>query len=270
MVGALSAAFAPAAEAAPDLGKRGAQYVSLGDSYVAAGDLFNNVTVAAGCQQAPNDVGHLVAKKMRGVSFADWACSGADTDDIVGNTDKGPQVRGLSAQTKYVSVSIGGNDESIFGGLKDDCMVGVAGTCTPKVQKATLAKIDRLGVKLNDTYAAIRAAAPNAKVVVAGYLNVLPKNPRGCFIEPLMGTANVAFANKVQTKLNHTVRDAAVRAGFTAVNIDQKPGHDICAPDGRRYVSLTGFGPGDEGTPIHPTLPGRRQVAHLIAKAFAA
>ncbi|MFT3715879.1 MAG: SGNH/GDSL hydrolase family protein [Gordonia sp. (in: high G+C Gram-positive bacteria)] len=262
----VGAATAPTAHAAPDLGKRGARYVSIGDSYVAAGSNVDNVNVTRGCSQAPDDVGHLVARRMPGTTFADWACSGADTDDIVKNTSMGPQVHGLGPATRYVSVSIGGNDEAIFGDLVDDCLIG--SKCTPQVKAKTFAKIERLGTRLDGTYAAIRSAAPNAKVVVVGYLRVLPKDPRGCFIDALTGRANVAFANRAQTALNDTIRDAAGRAGFTAVNIDQKPGHDMCAPDGRRYVSLTGFGPGDEGTPIHPTITGRRHVAGLIASAF--
>lgn len=259
---------APAASAASDLGPRGAQYVSIGDSYVAAGalaDLYGSRgNPTPSCSQAPDDVGHLVAKRLR-VSFADWACSGAETVDVLKNTPKGRQLNGLSGKTRYVSVSIGGNDEMIFGGLMANCLIGAL--CNTQFREATMAKIDRLGHRLDTVYAAIRTAAPNAKVVVLPYLRVLPGDPRGCFVDGLMGRDAVAFANRAENKLNATIIGAAKRAGFTVAD-DQQAGHDMCAPDGQRYVSMTGVGPKDDGVPIHPTLAGRQYTADLIAAAF--
>jgi len=255
----------PSAQAAPDLGKRGAAYVSLGDSYVAAGDNVNGVNVTPGCQQAPDNVGHLVAARLK-VSFADWSCSGADTDDITKNTEMGPQVNGLGPATKYVSLSIGGNDEGIFGDYVAACIIDAR--CTDAMRRQTLAKIDRLGPKLDSTYAAVRAAAPNAEVVVMRYLQIVPRDPSGCFLGVSMGKAGAAFANRVQDSLNATISASAKKIGFTVVNSNQKPGRDMCAPDGRRYVSLTGLGPQDHGTPVHPTIAGRKYSAALIAAAF--
>ena len=132
------------------------------------------------------------------------------------------------------------------------------------------AKLARLGPKLDRAYAAVQKKAPNAKVVVLAYLRILPKNANGCFADGLMGQHGVNVANRAQAKLNSTIATSADKAGFTVVNVDQPAGHDMCAADGKRYVSFTGIGPRDDGIPIHPTLAGRKYTANLIAKAFRA
>ncbi|WP_454162389.1 SGNH/GDSL hydrolase family protein [Gordonia iterans] len=256
----------PSAAAMPDPAPRGAQYVSLGDSYVAAGDMGNGTNPSAGCAQAPDNVGHLVARRMPGVSFADWSCSGADTDDITKVTDKGPQIRGLSEKAQYVSLSIGGNDDGIFGDLIKQCVVGAL--CPAGAEKDAMPKIDKLEPRLDRTYAAVRAAAPNAQVAVIPYLKILPDDPRGCFVDAVMGAPAVKSANRVQKRLNATITEAATRAGFTVVDPNTLPGRDMCGPDGKRFLSFTGMLPGENGTPIHPTLAGRKHTAKLVAAAF--
>lgn len=263
---AAASALVPAlAGAMPDPAPRGAGYVSLGDSFVAAGSPMTQVDKGA-CGQATDNVGVLVSQRLPGVSFADWACSGAETADIAGVSERGPQVRGLSGDTEYVSLSIGGNDEGFFSDLITGCLSGSG--CTAEHERAALAKLDRLGPKLDDVYAEVRDAAPNAEVVVLGYLRVLPDDASDCFISAIAGPDADRIVNNVQNRLNEVIAESADRAGFTMVNQDQNDDHTMCAPDGQRYVSLTGIGPGDEGTPIHPTLAGREYSARLIAGAF--
>ncbi len=63
------------------------------------------------------------------------------------------------------------------------------------------------------------------------------------------------------------IADAARRAAFTIVNAVPDASRSVCADDGRRWVSATGIGPSDEGTPFHPTRAGRAHLAHLVADA---
>ncbi|NLU82546.1 SGNH/GDSL hydrolase family protein [Rhodococcus sp. HNM0569] len=262
---ALALGVAGTASAMPAPAPVGAQYVSLGDSYVATGS-FASGEMHGGCAQASDSVGRLVAARLPGVSFGDWACGGADTADLTEDTPMGAQVAGLSANTRYVSLSIGGNNDDLFGDLVQNCLVALA--CTPEFQQATDAKLDRLGPARDTAYDAVRAHAPHAKVVVVGYLRVLPDDAAGCFAEALTTQPGVDFANRVQRRLNDEIAAAVDRAGFTMVNRQQDDTHSMCAPDGARHVSLTGIGPGDDGTPVHPTLLGRHYTADLVADAF--
>lgn len=247
----------------------GAEYVSIGDSFIGNGSIARQFTSTGfSTCTAEDNVGHLTAALLPGVTFADWSCGGSDTDDITEATDKGPQIRGLSAKTKFVSVSIGGNDEDFFLDIVTHCLVQVG--CTKSFQDNTFAKLERLPARLDKAYSSIREHAPNAHVVVLGTLRVLPDKADGCFVQTTAGQSSVDFANRAQRQLNETMARVAERHGFTAVNVWSDGSRSMCAADGQRYLSLTGVGPGDYGIPVHPTLAGRRYTASLIADSFKA
>lgn len=242
------------------------EYVSIGDSYVAAGSIAN-ITGGMRCTSATDNVGHLVARRLNLRNFNDAACSGADTKDILWATKRSAaQVNAVAHDTRYISVSIGGNDEGLFNGLIEACVVRA--TCTKGVERTALRKVGRLPAKLDGLYRAIHTKAPDARVVVVGYFRITPSSPLGCFLGPLVGRDGVATVNRVQRRLNEVIGDAARRAGFAFVNGWSDGSNSICARDGRRYVSLTGIGPRDSGTPLHPTLAGRLYSARLIANAL--
>jgi len=89
----------------------GAYWVGLGDSY-AAGPLIPNQSLSPlGCLRSDHNFAHLAAA---GHTLADVSCSGADTGDMTAPqpTDAGtnpPQLDALSADTRVVSLQIGGN-----------------------------------------------------------------------------------------------------------------------------------------------------------------
>ncbi len=253
----LGTALATPAQARPAMA---ADYVSVGDSYAAVGSL--PATSSDTCRASDN-VGHLVAHRMPGVSFIDAACRGADTADLVASPSQG--VGGLGPRTKYVSVSIGGNDGNVFTDLAP-CLLQV--TCTPALRVSLENRLTGLPARLDRAYAAIRAAAPSARVVVAAYLRIAPATAAHCFVAATTGQRVVDFVNHLFARINTDIAAAADRAGFIVVNHDQDDRHSICAADGVRYVSATGIGPGDAGTPFHPTAAGRRYLADLITDAF--
>ncbi|AHH19557.1 putative hydrolase [Nocardia nova SH22a] len=252
-----------------------AEYVSLGDSYTAIGSLLSTVAPNPGCASAPDNVGHLVAAQLPGVSFDDRACGGADTSDITSTTVRsGPQIDGLSDETRYVSISLGGNNENFFGEILENCMMAEhpIDTCTPQFQADEDRLLDNLGQSLDSTYAAIRAKAPNATIVVLGYTRILPDTIQGCFAAPKLTQSMVDIGNALQHRLNDIIGDAAQRAGFIMVNQwdRQDAYHSVCAPLGQTYVSMTGMLPTELGAPVHPTIQGRLYAAQLIAHAFLA
>jgi len=258
---ALSTGAVATAQPATDTGTdTGSEYVSLGDSFISVGS-YQSTSMNSDCAQAGDDVGHLVAAQLPGVTFTDLACGGT-TADLVENTSTA-----LSPATRYVSISTGGNNEDFFMDLLQNCFV-TAATCTPQVRQEAEDKLDRLGARLDSTYATVRAAAPTAEIVVLGYLRLLPDRAAGCIVDVTLGQDVVDFGNHIQHRLNDEVARAAERAGFTMVNRWQDGTNSVCAPDGQRHVSITGLGPGDEALPYHPTITGRRYAAGLIVDAF--
>ncbi len=259
---ALLAGAAPAATAQP----APAEYVSLGDSYAAIGSVDRLTWRTSSCLQGTDNVGHLIAARLPGTTLVDRACAGATTDDVLQPTGRGRQVDSLSPATRYVTVSIGGNDGDAFETLATRCMF------TPACTQDAHAVVDRARRetpdRLRTTYRAIRAAAPNARVVVLGYPRGLPDRIEGCPLLAAIDPDQLDFTAHAWQEMNDTIAAVAAETGFTMVAEKSPDGHDMCAPDGARYISATGVGPGDDGTPVHPTRAGREYLAELATAAL--
>ena len=126
------AAFVLVATLAPLTGATAASapnfrhYVALGDSY-AAGPLIPLPRVdPLLCVRSTNDYAALLASRLGLWSYTDATCSGADTTHmttaqslVLGS--HAPQFDALTASTDLVSISIGGNDYSVFGSIVGTC-----------------------------------------------------------------------------------------------------------------------------------------------------
>ena len=110
---------APATRPTPPVVTR---YVALGDTYT-AGPLIPVTQVADGCFRSTNNYPSLVARALAVPTFVDVSCSGAQTKDMTTSQLPGvaPQFDALTPDTDLVSVSIGGNDFSVFGTLVGFC-----------------------------------------------------------------------------------------------------------------------------------------------------
>src|SRR5439155_26001397 len=100
-----------------------ADYVSLGDSYV-AGPFIPPPIPPWGCLKSGSNYAHLAALKLS-ISLADPSCSRAETGDTtasqaVSPQPNPPQFDSLQSDTKDVTLGIGGNDIG-FSSLAEDC-----------------------------------------------------------------------------------------------------------------------------------------------------
>ncbi|OHU22491.1 hydrolase [Mycobacteroides franklinii] len=245
----------------------GAQLVSIGDSFMAAGSNAAAITgpVGTACNQATDNVAHLVASSFPQMTFADYSCVGALSTDVFTTSTRGPQIVGLSPDTKVAIVSIGGNDAG-FEQIATDCLFALS--CPPEKKAQFSANVASVGPKLTGAYAAIRRAAPNARVFTVGYLPILPADAKGCLVGLINTQETITFLNGLQRQLNDTIIAESAKAGFTPVIPATSSDHSVCAADFQRYVSMTGTGAGDEGIPMHPTAPGRQYVAERVAIAM--
>ncbi|TDZ42967.1 SGNH/GDSL hydrolase family protein [Mycobacteroides franklinii] len=245
----------------------GAQLVSIGDSFMAAGSNAAAITgpVGTACNQATDNVAHVVASSFPRMTFADYSCVGALSTDVFTTSTRGPQIVGLSPDTKVAIVSIGGNDAG-FEQIATDCLFALS--CPPEKKAQFSANVASVGPKLTGAYAAIRRAAPNARVFTVGYLPILPAEAKGCLVGLINTQETITFLNGLQRQLNDTIIAESSKAGFTPVIPATGSDHSVCAADFQRYVSMTGTGAGDEGIPMHPTAPGRQYVAERVAIAM--
>jgi lysophospholipase L1-like esterase len=243
-------------------------YVALGDSYSAAsGVLPPDPTAAPQCLRSLRNYPHVLAAQL-GARLTDVTCGGADTTDFAGEQYPGvaPQLAALSAETDLVTMTIGGNDSSVFINSILQCGTAAAltlGTGSPCA--------DRYGSSFEDTVrdstypalvqalSAVRAAAPHARVAILGYPSILPATA-GCYPVMPVASGDVPYLRSLQATLNDAVRRAARATGVTYVDMTAvSEGHDACQPIGVRWIEpvLAGTNP----VIVHPNALGEQVMA---------
>lgn len=189
-------------------------YAALGDSYAAgygAGEYG-----PAPCFQSPNGYAAQLASDPGQVHVALRGCTGAETDDVLG------QLAGLDHRTKFVTLTVGANDLGLDV-VTAACLLGSPTDCQAAVQAAIFVAQNVLPADLAATLAAVRTAAPRATVAVTGYPYLLdPTVPQSVFVNAGVDVLNGTIAGVV----------AASGAGFVFVDVtDDFAGHGIGSAD---------------------------------------
>jgi lysophospholipase L1-like esterase len=194
------------------------RYVALGDSYSSGTGTGQYDSSSGSCYRSPLAYPSLWTSAHQVAAFSFVACSGATTDDVLST-----QVAALDSTTTLVTVSVGGNDVG-FADVVTTCTIGSDQDCANAVQQAETAVRDTLPGKLDQTYAAIRDAAPSASVVVMGYPRLFATGI--CWLSASKRNALNSAADLLAT----TIAGRAAVAHFTFVDGRSAfAGHGICA-----------------------------------------
>ena len=245
---ATSALTAGAASADVGLGSDALHYVALGDSYSSGVGAPPYDPSSGPCARSPQAYPPLFAAE-HGESLTFVACSGATAADVRAN-----QISSLNASTDFVTITIGGNDVG-FGSVLGICTQSPRDSdCTAAVTAGEVSALITLPVRLAHTYAAIRRAAPHAKVAVLGY-------PR--LFETTATCAEPAVPDQVRRikldqgadLLDGVIHTVSLVTGFTFVDVRGAfAGHELCSADswinGPTVPTFVG--------PYHPTPAGYR------------
>ena len=150
---------------------------------------------------------------LRLVAFP--ACSGASTATVVA-----AQVPAIPTTTKRVTLTVGGNDVG-FADVMQSCFVLVSSTCESRIVSGeTLVANGTLAANVTAAIQAIRARAPEAKVIVTGYPLL--------FNEPNTRYQWAARVNQGTRALNDAVETAAVVNGAVFVDVEAAfAGHGV-------------------------------------------
>ncbi|PVZ03970.1 SGNH/GDSL hydrolase family protein [Actinomycetospora cinnamomea] len=250
----------------------GVEYVNMGDSFSAASGVLPPAPGAPPqCLQSARNWGHVLADRWD-YELTDVSCGGADTGDYTAPQYPGvpPQVEALSDETDVVTMTIGGNDNGVFAETIQACGTAAAttgGTGNPCEQQNG----DRFTETIeDDTYPSlvealetVKSAAPNARIAIAGYLQILPPE-QGCYPIMPVATGDVPYLNDIQATLNDAVRRAAEAAGVTYVDVTAvSQGHDACQPIGTRWIEPAAGG--TNPVVVHPNALGARAMADRAA-----
>ncbi len=285
----LTALASPAAHAD---GGSGA-YVALGDSYAAGAGVPGQ---SAGlCLRSDHNYGHLVASALGSSSYTDVTCSAAKIKDITSAQYDAfirvndPQLNAVNAGTSLVTLGIGGNDLGTSSlGIADVIATCIAGAVvdpfgTPchnyyghkyfnwsdwawEYGDDTLVdRINAAAPQLADTLQQIHAKAPNAKVMVVGYPEVLPANASTCAGRQPVTVGDVSYLHGILGKVNSMLADTSAANGATFVDTTAATeGHDVCSDD--RWIE--GALPGQPAVPFHPNAYGEKAMAGAVLAAL--
>jgi hypothetical protein len=165
---------------------------------------------------------HLVQPGLTTAALGDASCSGATTDDMFNaqSTSAGtnpPQLNALTADTRVVTLGIGGNDIGFtdivlncarlnpFDPCKDDYVHGSTDDISVRIA-ATAPKVDAV-------IAAIHARSPSAKVHVVGYPTILPATGSGCWPSVPILPTDVTYLRAKEFELNAMLAARAAADG---------------------------------------------------------
>jgi lysophospholipase L1-like esterase len=196
-------------------------YVALGDSYssgVGAGDYISS---SGSCDRSTLAYPEQWAGVNAPGSFVSVACSGATTADVLSS-----QVSALSASTKLVSITIGGNDAG-FSSVMETCVLLPTRSCLNAVAAAESFIVTQLPGRLDQTLQTIAADAPNATVVVLDYPDLYDLSKSGTCIG--LSTSDRIALDQGADELDGAIQAAALANGDTFADVrGQFAGHEIC------------------------------------------
>ena len=221
----------------------GSEYAAMGDSY-SSGEGANQVPggapdpnmVTGNCQRSTK-AAQILLTAQYGWSLLNLACAGSTTANVLNTTGwEQPQMNLVTANTKLVTMTIGGNDVQLLQ-LMMNCMITTFyGDCiptnntgyapTPAQQIAPVdAALAALQPKIEAVVDALVAKAPGVTIRMAGYPWVLPPpgQPVGActWLSPGEQTT---FDTRLH-QLNNTIQAGTVAAAA------RHPGNDIAYVD---------------------------------------
>ena len=217
------------------------RYVAIGDSYTSA-PLVPETDPEDGCLRSSGNYPSLVAAALEGTELEDVSCAGADTTALIGvqrtfdGLSRPPQLQAVTEDTSLVTVSIGGNDFGLFSAFVGGC-AQIASTdpdgspCTDVASEdgpEVLAKIEE---RISSVVQGVRGRAPEARILVVGYPQIVPPGDRACPALPI-AEGDLAFARTMNRGLAEALQEGARRGGAEYVDAYAlTEGHDVCSED---------------------------------------
>lgn len=244
----------------------GARYVSLGSSYAAGAGIGPLVVgTPQRCGRTENNYAHLLAVRMQ-LNLIDASCGGATTAHVLGPWNElPPQLDAVTADTRLVTITIGGNDLNYVRNLMiGTCgrvpgMVPPAGRTCPSPAWPSEAEYNALGQQLREIAREVRRRAPQAQLVFVDYVRILP-DVGACETLPLDGALMAAAREAFSRMAEITARSAAAEGAMLLPAGELSRGHDAC--------SMEPWSTGYPGKPAawHPTAAGHAGIAAALAE----
>jgi lysophospholipase L1-like esterase len=223
------------------------RYVALGDSYSAGTGAGPYSQAGRSCERSANAYPQLWASLHTPASFVSVACTGATTATVLDR-----QLSALNAGTTLVSLTIGGNDVG-FSHVMETCVLEWNSACLDAVTTAEKSINATLPGHLDSVLRAIRARAPQARIVLLGYPDLYDLARSADCLG--IGTTKRTALNQGADALDRALSAAAARNGDAFADVRTEfAGHQIC-DSGAGYLNAVTW-PIDNS--YHPTAAGQR------------
>lgn len=244
----------------------GPRYVALGDSFTAGPGIVPIEKASGLCIRSLKNYPRLVAASINARSFADVSCSGATTDDVLRSGLDTAQLDAVTSDTGLVTIGIGGNDSGLFAALSRACTTDST-SCSAYLRDSLPSVLRSTSAHVVSTLRAVEDKAPDAQVLLVGYLRIAPDS--GTCAELGGSALDAAGVAEGERSIDAMLAAAARTAGTTYVSMSTaSEGHDACAGEDAWTNGLQPVE--DDGITLHPREAGMRAVAAQVEKAVAA
>ena len=256
-------------------------YVALGDSYTSAPLVLPLTGTPLGCLRSTSGYPALVTRALGISAFTDASCSSANTQAMTTSQPvtlgtNPPQFDGLRSDTRIVTIGIGANDIDLIG-IALTCinrgLLAPTGTACrsnyarPDGSDANVAKIAATGPKIAAVLNGAGARAPQARILLVGYPDVMPPAGSSCYPLVPMSPDDMRYFDGLIVALNAMLAaQAAANGAEFADTYADSVGHDVCAPPLTRWFE--GLLPTNVALPLHPNALGMQSVARSVLRVL--
>jgi lysophospholipase L1-like esterase len=233
-------------------------YVALGDSYSSGVGAGSYTSSSGSCDRSTNAYSQLWTNAHAPSSFTFVACSGATTADVLSS-----QISAVTSATTLVSITIGGNDVG-FSNVMETCVLDSTSSCVSAVNTAESEAQTQLPAKLDSVYAAIKAKAPGARIVVLDYPELYDLSKSSTCIG--LSTTDRTDLNQAADTLDNVIKTEAAKYGAVFADVRSAfSGHEIC--DSSSWLHSVNILDLDES--YHPTASGQSGAYYPVFNANA-
>lgn len=263
---AASAACAPLPNAASIPLPADARYVALGSSF-ASGPLLGPPKPGspARCARSALNYPTLLAARLE-LTLVDVSCGGATTLHVLGPWNELPaQIESVTADTRLVTLSIGGNDLGYVAGLiAASCRAGAPyrpGPCAPK-RAPTEQDFVKLESNMREIVRQVAVRAPDARLVLVQNVILVASEPcAAVMIDP----ADAAASRAIGLRMAAITAKVARETRTTLLTSDVlSRWHTACSAEPWSNGMAPGYD-GAKGAPWHPNAAGMKAVADALA-----
>ena len=201
----------------------GERYVALGDSY--SSGTGTRTYFDSSCQKSVYAYPSLVDTQRANTDLVFAACSGAKTGNVLSS-----QVSSLTSGTRWVTITIGGNDAGFSSVITECAQPWWSSNCNAAIDNAQSYIRNTLPGRLNLVYNEIKARSPTATVIVLSYPRLFMGED--CNAGTFFSGAEMTRLNETANLLRDVTRNQVATEGTNFRFRDAIPpfvGHAVCS-----------------------------------------